>query len=451
VTTTAGGATTTMPAASTTTTTTTTVPVASWAASRAGAGGDDYTRELAVLADGGVIVAGEFQNSVTFGSTTLTASGSSDVFVAKLAVNGTWAWAVRGGGSGVDLVGGMEVSADGSSIAVAGEFSSTGTFGSTSLSSAGSTDAFFGVVSSSGTWSWATAFGGSGIENGFGVSWAPDGSLRAAGAYSGTSSGGAVSLTSLGGTDVFVAKLSAAGAWQWATSGGGTSADFAAGIDVDSDGSAVVAGQLQNAATFGAVSIGSNGSREAFVGRISDSGVWSWVSKGGGSGGDAASAVAILQGGGIVVTGSYPAAPTFGAYTLSYAGGGSDAFVAGLSSAGAWTWAQGVSTANNDSGKAVIATADGGAVVTGFYAGSVTLASTITASGFDAYVAGVTSNGAWSWSATGGEMGLAVASRGGVVMAGGALSGTSSFGATSLTSAGSYDAFVARITNGAWG
>jgi hypothetical protein len=48
-------------------------------------------------------------------------------------------------------------------------------------------------------------------------------------------------------------------------------------------------------------------------------------------------------------------------------------------------------------------------------------------------------------------MGLAVASRGGVVMAGGALSGTSSFGATSLTSAGSYDAFVARITNGAWG
>ena len=70
----------------------------------------------------------------SFGSTTLTSAGGSDVFVAKLDSVGNFLWAVRSGGTDSDR--GERIALDSSgNIYVSGYFSGTSNFGSTTLTS----------------------------------------------------------------------------------------------------------------------------------------------------------------------------------------------------------------------------------------------------------------------------------------------------------------------------
>ena len=90
-------------------------------------------------------MTGWFFGTITFGSTTLSAPlrgiGDYDVFTAKMNADGTWAWATKAGGTGVDAGNGVSALPDGSSV-VTGLFEGAATFGSTTLTSARGTDAF---------------------------------------------------------------------------------------------------------------------------------------------------------------------------------------------------------------------------------------------------------------------------------------------------------------------
>lgn len=57
-----------------------------WAAAAGGVDGayGDYGRGIAVDSSGNCYVTGNFYGTATFGSTSLTSSGGSDIFVAKL-------------------------------------------------------------------------------------------------------------------------------------------------------------------------------------------------------------------------------------------------------------------------------------------------------------------------------------------------------------------------------
>jgi hypothetical protein len=60
-----------------------------WAAS---ASGTDWTQgsSVAVLPDESAYVTGWFEGSSTFGPTTLTSAGETDMFLAKIAVTSAW-------------------------------------------------------------------------------------------------------------------------------------------------------------------------------------------------------------------------------------------------------------------------------------------------------------------------------------------------------------------------
>ncbi len=73
-----------------------------WTAQHIGNTGADYGDGITSLSDGSFIVTGDFQGSATFGGTTLTSAGASDVFIATLNADGTYAWATKGGGRGSD-------------------------------------------------------------------------------------------------------------------------------------------------------------------------------------------------------------------------------------------------------------------------------------------------------------------------------------------------------------
>jgi len=88
-----------------------------------------------------MLVAIAFQGSANFGSTSLTCSGDSDVYVAKMDASGNWLWAKRAGGTNYNEGYGISTDASGNSY-MTGLFSGTASFGSTSLISSGSHDVF---------------------------------------------------------------------------------------------------------------------------------------------------------------------------------------------------------------------------------------------------------------------------------------------------------------------
>ncbi len=92
---------------------------------------------------GNVYVVGTFEGTATFGSNTLTAGGVRDAFVAKLNANGHWLWAIqaegdlgsRTTGSGIDLD-------SAGNVYVIGSVGGTATFGNHTLTASGISDIF---------------------------------------------------------------------------------------------------------------------------------------------------------------------------------------------------------------------------------------------------------------------------------------------------------------------
>jgi hypothetical protein len=114
-------------------------------------------------ASGSSYVAGTFSNSITIGTTQLTAAGkmstgNKDVYVAKLDKDGTWLWAVQAGGVEDDIAHDVALTANGP--VVVGDFQATASFGSKSLTSRGGPDIFVAQLEhATGAWINALAVG----------------------------------------------------------------------------------------------------------------------------------------------------------------------------------------------------------------------------------------------------------------------------------------------------
>jgi hypothetical protein len=108
---------------------------------RYGGTGSDTAISLAADPFGTMMLAGSFQNSVTFGSTTLTSSGLSDSYVAKLRAGSGVVWALRGGGANDDRSQALSVNASGE-IFHAGVFDTSASFGTHAITGGGLWDFF---------------------------------------------------------------------------------------------------------------------------------------------------------------------------------------------------------------------------------------------------------------------------------------------------------------------
>ncbi len=123
-------------------------------ATRVGGAGGDFGNGVAGLSDGsGAIVTGEFTGTVTFPTatpTSLTSTGDSDAFVAKIAANGAWQWARAAGGVGSDRGNAVAAFTDGASV-ITGNYVGTVTVGAYVRSGLSNTSALFAKVGADGS------------------------------------------------------------------------------------------------------------------------------------------------------------------------------------------------------------------------------------------------------------------------------------------------------------
>jgi hypothetical protein len=256
-------------------------PGVGWAVS---AGGDDYDLAGRMVVDGSdnIIVAGYIGKSARFGAIGVTSAGSAGVFVAKLDHSGTFLWAVPlPGFTQSGLGNGLAVDGAGN-ILYAGMFTGTVSFGSTTLTAKGSQDGFLAKLDPNGNLLWARAVVASpGLNSVQSVALAGNGQITIGGDFSDTATfGGSSSLMARGKSDLYVARLDGAGNLLWVTQGGSDSA-YTEGVNrlvLDSAGNIVVAGAAGEDATFGSFSrAGTPGSISAFVAKLDASGTFVWV------------------------------------------------------------------------------------------------------------------------------------------------------------------------------
>jgi hypothetical protein len=378
-----------------------------WATKAGGTSGDNgYC--IAVDGSGNSYVTGGFEGTAIFGSTTLESSGSQDIFVAKLDNRGNWLWAKKAGGTDSDYGYGIAVDASGNSYVTGYFYSATATFGSTTLTNNGFANIFIAKLDSSGNWLWAKNAGYSGCgTSGNGIAVDASGNIYVTGDFSGSATFGSITLTSNGDSDIFIAKLDSSGNWLWAKNAGGTDYDYGQGIAVDASGNSYVTGYFESTtATFGSTTLTSSGFSDIFVAKLDSSGNWLWIKNAGGTDYYEGCGIAVDTSGNSYVIGWFEGSATFGSATLT-SNGDDDIFVTKLDSSGNWLWAKKAGGTDYYEGCGIAVDASGNSYITGFFSDSATFGSTtLTSNGYcDIFIAKLDSSGNWLWAQNAGGTG----------------------------------------------
>jgi gliding motility-associated-like protein len=219
---------------------------------------------------------------------------TQDGYIVKLNSSGVRLFATFCGGNVADNLRDVCTDAFGNIIAIGLTSSGIGVAagGAFQPVSGGSTDAYIIKLLANGTLSWGTYCGGSSTEEGFGVSC--DKATNAI-YFTGvtTSLNFPVSsghqMTSGGGDDAYLIKLSSSGALIWSTFYGGTSTDFGSAVEVDGLGNVVLGGQTEGVNPLGVIATSGSyqqflaGSRDAFVVKFNSAGIRQWATFIGGS------------------------------------------------------------------------------------------------------------------------------------------------------------------------
>jgi hypothetical protein len=326
-------------------------------------GGSDELIGGMVLDDGALFVVGHYRMQLTFGGETSTSTSGYDIFMVRVADDGTADWLKTIGGTGDQRLQG--ITADALGITVVGSFTGITNFGGGARDAGDSQACAIARFDAAGSYLWdvvSSASSGCRLDA---VTTLADGTIVAGGSYTGPvtiagvtlpgsflSSGGVLlsfdpagnllGHRTLIGSNITVEALAADGVAVWAGGGFQGNVDFGAGnvpsqgIDAfvaryDSDlstlelmlsapdggesrthglalapdGDVLVAGHFVSALTIAGADLSGPGNAEAFVLRLSGDGQLRWAQSFGGQKGQIAERIATLPDNAVVVVGRF--------------------------------------------------------------------------------------------------------------------------------------------------
>jgi hypothetical protein len=295
-------------------------------AKRFGGANNDVAMDVAVDAGNNIYSTGRFLGSVDFGGGPIQSGNQDDVFVLKLAADGTYGWARKIGGNGYDV--GQGIAVRGSAVAVTGFFNGTMTVDTTTFTSMGQGDIFvISLAASAGTTTWVKQFGAGLVDVGTDIAIDGSDNVVLTGFYAGTVNfGGGAMSTPSDSVDVLLLKLAAAtGAHLSSQHFGGSSNDYGYAITIDAANNIYVGGDFAAMASFGcAASLSASQANltDAFLVKYTQGFSCTWAKGFGGTGtfDRRARSVTVNAAGSVAVTGSFCGSATFGGSMLTAAG-----------------------------------------------------------------------------------------------------------------------------------
>ena len=231
---------------------------------------------------------------------------------------------------------------------------------------------FVAKLSNAGTWQWVRTFEGLDGYRDNRIATDNENNVYVAGGFTETKTFGNVSVTSRGGSDVFVTKYDSQGNFIYVTTAGSPYDDRANDITFDGDRHMYITGEFKAHAVFGNDTVNNNGSdddRDIFVTRMTKNGTFEWVKKAGShSGGDRGNGIVVNSIGNIFVTGQYKDTARFGdSLVLMPPPNNIQVFVAGIDSLGKWRWVMDGGSVASDRGTGITCDNDCNVYVDGFY------------------------------------------------------------------------------------
>lgn len=343
-------------------------------------------------ASGNIYSAGGFQGTVDLdpgvGVFTLTAFGSSDIFVSKLDPNGNFVWAKQIGGTSLDAVNGIAIDVAGN-ICLVGNFNNTCDFdpgpSTFTLSGGLNGDIFVCKLDASGNFIWAKSMGGTSFERGYAVTTDPSNNIYTTGYFRSLAADfdpgpSSYTMANIAGTEeVFVSKLDASGNFVWAKQMGGSGTDQGFSIAIDALGNVITVGSFAspNADFDPGVStytMATQGLDDIFVNKLDPAGNFIWTKQMGGSGGDFGNSVKIDASNNIYIGGYFNTTvdfdPSLATYTLT-SFGGNDIYISKLDVNGNFLWASQMGGAGVDVVNSISIDAAGNCYSTGYFTSAI--------------------------------------------------------------------------------
>jgi len=359
-----------------------------WAARFPGA-----ATSVAIDGDGAIGVTGSFSGEATFGSTTLTAAGDADAFLARYQPGGTLDWVVQAGGNATGFLPfgcqsprdiGLSVAfgADGALFMGGGvtggpggpaNFSAAEGLAQTLDAEAGNVNGFVAQYTATGAITRLSRVASVGDSLINAVAATSGGSVAITGFIRGSGTVVGEAITAAGGSDAFVALLGSGGTVIWLTQVGGTASERPVsgvcgpgqftdanwptdnGVGLDTSASAVVA-LTEVVGTTTLVNLGGDpvvlagetaDDRDLIVARYDlTTGALQWATRASSPGEMLGGAVLATADGGAVSTGYFRTAASFGAISLSGAGD-TTMFVTGFGADGVPVWADAIDTSED--------------------------------------------------------------------------------------------------------
>lgn len=272
-------------------------------------GAADGVEAVAVAPDGGAVVVGSFELPSDFGPFAITSSGGMDIFVARLDPTGDFVWVQTFGGAGNEW--GRSVAVDDSGdIVVGARFTGTITVGGDLHSSQGGADVLVLRLDGGGSPQWSTSFGSAGNEHARSIALSPAGDVLLTGRYVGAMQVGTTALAHVGDRDAYVAELDGAGVPQWArgfSSPEATSIEYAQALAVRPNGNLVLLGRFDTTLDFGVAQLTSHGGRDVFLAELDAAGEPIWARAFGGPSDERVGALALDAAGNIGIAGALSA------------------------------------------------------------------------------------------------------------------------------------------------
>jgi hypothetical protein len=193
---------------------------------------------------------GWFEQTASFNTATMTSAGGRDIIVARFnPFTGSVDLVKQYGGTGRDEVssGGVaSTDADLSTLVMSGFYDDTINFGGTAspvTASQGGLDMWIAKLDSSGVGVWAVTYGGPGDDRDVSCAVDAQGDIYITGSFTTSIAFGNTTLTTVGGSDQFIAKLSGVdGSPIWAISLGTAGNESGGRIAIDNHGHVAFAG-----------------------------------------------------------------------------------------------------------------------------------------------------------------------------------------------------------------
>jgi hypothetical protein len=281
---------------------------------------------------GNIYIAGTFQDTIKFGNVKVTPSGASDVIVAKYNSAGALQWARRIGQgttfSGNEIAKAIAVNGAGTNIYVLASYSnftdSLSFLANGSIKippSSGQNDLFIARLDGNGAVTWARKLGGTGNEDGGAIGVFANGDFIVTGTYNVDITLGTDYYVSSGNNDLFVVKFNNDGTQAWSLSTGtGLNTISVSDLKINSNGDFYLGGEFSGNADFDAVTLTSNGEKDAFLVKFDSTGALIFANNFGGTGNDGITKIFIDNFNQTYVTGYYSGTGvTIGTTTLNNA------------------------------------------------------------------------------------------------------------------------------------